>query len=201
MDTMLETTPPLAPTPRTFGLLAEYDTPDQVLHAAELVRDAGYKKWDTHTPFPVHGMDKAMGIKPTILPWLVLCGGITGSTIALTMQWYVNSPSTAWHGFFAFLGGYPMVFSNKPYFPIASNIPVFFELTVLLSALTTFYSVWGLNRLPKYYHPLFTSERFRRVTDDKFFLCIEASDEKFDLGQTQSLLAQTHPVAIEEVKD
>jgi hypothetical protein len=186
--------------PRFFGYLAEFETPGELMHAAEQIRDAGYQKWDCMTPFPVHGLDAAMGIKKTILPWLVLGGGLTGLTIAILLQWYVNSPFTQSSSLYI-LSGYPLNISGKPYWSIPPNVPVYFELTVLISALTTFFSVWALNRLPRYHHPVFNVARFRRVTDDKFFLMIEASDLKFDMKESLALLEGTHPAAIEEIRD
>ena len=155
--------------PRFWGYLAEYETPEGVLHAAEKVRDAGYAKWDCLTPYPVHGLDKAMGMKRTILPWLVLGGGLTGLAIAIFMQWYVNSPSTESSALYI-LSGYPLNISGKPNWSIPANVPIMFELTVLIAALTAFFGVWVLSRLPRFYHPTFNVARFRRVTDDKFFL-------------------------------
>ena len=186
--------------PRFFGYLAEYNTPGEVLHAAEKVRDAGFTKWDCLTPFPVHGLDHAMGMKKTILPWLVICGGLTGLAIATHMQWHVNSPHTE-AGFLYVLSGYPLNISGKPYWSLPPNIPVMFELTVLLSALTTFFGLWALIRLPRFHHPVFNVARFRRVTDDKFFVLIEASDLRFDRRDSLALLESTHPAAIEEVRD
>jgi hypothetical protein len=186
--------------PRFFGYLAEYATPGELMHAAEKVRDAGFTKWDCMTPFPVHGLDRSMGMKKTILPWIVLGGGLTGTTIAILMQWYVNSPHTQFAGLYLF-SGYPLNISGKPYWSLPPNVPVIFELTVLLSALTTFFCVWGLNRLPRFHHPVFNVARFRRVTDDKFFLLVEATDLKFDLKESLVLLESTHPAAIEEVRD
>jgi len=186
--------------PRFFGYIAEYESPAAVLHAAEKVRDAGYSKWDCLTPFPVHGLDNAMGMKKTILPWIVLGGGLTGLTLAIFMQWYVNSPHTE-SSLLYVLSGYPLNISGKPNWSVPPNVPVYFELTVLLSALTTFFCVWGLNRLPRYHHPVFNVARFRRVTDDKFFLMIEAADSKFDLRESLALLEATHPAAIEEIRD
>lgn len=185
---------------RFFGYLAEYATPGELVGAAEQVREAGFAKWDCLTPFPVHGLDRAMGVKKTILPWIVLGAGLTGMAIAVFMQWYVNNPGTQSGGAYV-LSSYPLVISGKPYWSLPANIPVIFELTVLLSALATFFGVWGLCGLPKFYHPLFNSARFRRVTDDKFFIVIEADDLKFDLQRTRKLLEQTHAAAIEEVKD
>jgi hypothetical protein len=186
--------------PRFFGYLAEYATPGELMHAAEAVRDAGYTKWDCLTPFPVHGLDRSMGMKNTILPWIVLCGGLTGTILAIVMQWYVNSPHTQ-AGWLYIFSGYPLNISGKPYWSLPPNVPVIFEVTVLLASLTAFIFVWALNRLPKLYHPVFNVSRFRRVTDDRFFILIEAADLKFDLKRSLVLLESTHPAAIEEVRD
>ena len=186
--------------PRFFGYLAEYSTPGEVLHAAEKVRDAGYERWDCMTPFPVHGLDHAMGMKRTILPWIVLIAGLTGLGIAIFMQWYVNSPHTQSASLYV-LSGYPLNISGKPYWSVPPNVPIMFELTVLISSLTAFFGVWALSRLPRYHHPVFNVARFRRVTDDKFFILIEAVDLKFDIKDSLALLESTHAVAIEEVRD
>jgi hypothetical protein len=191
---------PVKREPRVVGIVAEYDTPGQLLHAAEAVRDAGFSKWDCHTPFPVHGLDTAMGMRKTILPWLVLGAGLTGLTVATVLQWYVNSPSTETASL-GLVSGYALRISGKPFWSLPANVPVMFELTVMFSALTTFFGLWALCRLPRFYHPLFTLARFRRVTDDKFFIYVEAGDEKYDPARTRELLSSTHPVALEEVKD
>ena len=173
--------------PETFGLLAEYPDPDSLLAAAAKVRDAGYSKWDCHTPFPVHGLDRAMGIKPTILPWIVLGAGLTGTAVAIGLQWFVNNGNHTPAGIGA-LSGFPLVFSGKPYWSLPPNIPVAFELTVLLASLASFFGLWALLGLPKLYHPAFSSERFRRATDDKFFILIEARDSRFSRKRTTELL-------------
>jgi hypothetical protein len=183
-----------------WGYLAEYETPGEILHAAEQVRDAGFTKWDCYTPFPVHGLDNAMGIRKTILPWIVLCMGLTGLAVAITLQWYVNSPQTQSASLYV-LSGYPLTISGKPYWSLPANVPVMFELTVLFSALTSFYGLWILIGLPRFHHPVFSVARFRRVSDDKFFLLVEAADGKFDVADSRALLERTHPTAIEEVKD
>ena len=141
-----------------------------------------------------------MGIRPTILPWLVLAAGITGCLVALGMQWYVNSPQTASSATGIF-SGYPLIFSGKPYWSLPAHMPVAFELTVLFAALTTFFGLWGLIRLPRLYFPAFANARFRKVTDDGFFLIIEARDGKFDATQTRQLLVSTGSTAVEEVQD
>ena len=171
------------------GLLAEYDTPPQLLHAAKKIREAGFTKWDTYSPFAVHGIDDAMGIKMTILPWFTLCAGLTGLATAITLQWWTNAFD------------YPWIISGKPFWSIPANVPIMFELTVLLSAITTLVGMLLLNNLPLPSHPLDQVRRFARVTDDKFFLMILASDPKFDDVETRELLEATHPVAIEGVKE
>ncbi|MCA9728228.1 MAG: DUF3341 domain-containing protein [Candidatus Eisenbacteria bacterium] len=161
-----------------FGYLVEFETVDQVLHAAAQVRDAGFTRWDVHTPFPVHGMDRAMGIRYTKLPLLVLTGGLTGMGLALLMQWWMNAYN------------YPYIISGKPFFSLPANIPVVFELTVLFSALTTVFGMLGLNQLPTWRHGVFSSERFARATDDRFFISVEASDPKFDPQRTAEFLGR-----------
>ena len=170
-----------------FGAVAEFETPTDVIRAAAKVTDAGYTRVDSHTPFPIHGMDRAMGIRGTRLPWIVLVGGLTGFGLALLMQWWMNAVD------------YPFMISGKPFFGLPATIPVTFELTVLFSALTTFFGMWGLNGMPKLHHPLFTSERFLRVTADRFFIAIEASDPKFDTRSARELADSLGGTAVEEV--
>ena len=173
--------------PELHGILAEYDTPDQLLSASKKVREAGFEKWDTYSPFPVHGIDAAMGIKMTILPWLTLGAGLTGLATAITMQWWMNAYD------------YPWLISGKPIWSIPANVPIMFELTVLFSAITTLVGMLMLNGLPHPSHPLDLVKRFGRVTDDKFFLLIQAADAKFDEKDTRELIDATHPVAVESV--
>jgi len=169
------------------GIVAEFDNVDDVVDACENVRDAGYTKWDAHTPFPVHGIDEAMGIKSTLLPWLVLCGGLTGLGIAVLMQWWMNAVD------------YPYIISGKPLFSLPACVPIMFELTVLLAALTTFIGVLALNMLPQWSHPLFRNERFKRATDDRFFIAIDAADPLFSADKTKALLAGTSSLGVEDV--
>ncbi|HMJ14005.1 MAG TPA: quinol:electron acceptor oxidoreductase subunit ActD [Polyangiaceae bacterium] len=171
------------------GVLAEYDTPHDLKKAAAQVRDAGYRDWDTFTPFPIHGMEKAMGIEMTKLPWIVFIGGLTGLATAILLQWWTNAFD------------YPWVISGKPIFSLPANIPIAFELTVLFSVFSCLGGMLMLNRLPHPSHPLDLKRRFARVTDDKFFLLIQASDPKFDEGTTRNLLDGTHPVFIEDVPE
>ena len=171
------------------GLLAEYKTVDDVIGAARAVRAAGFTRWDVHSPFPIHGIDSVMGIRPTILPWLVLGGGLTGLIGGLGLQWYCNAFD------------YPIIISGKPFWSLPANIPIIFECTVLLASLTAVFGMFALNQLPMLYNPLFKSERFRRVTDDRFFVVIDASDRRFDEAETAKLLNDTGAIAIERVED
>ena len=157
-------------------------------HACESVRDAGYQAWDACTPFPVHGLDKAMGLKPSKLPWAVLSVGVTGSTLALFFQ--------SW----AMGNAYPFIVGGKPLFSLPAFVPIWYELTVLSSCVTAFLANWIINGLPQPYHPAFASKAFERVTDDKFFIMIESSDPKFDLEGTRALLQKTGATLVEELQ-
>lgn len=171
------------------GILAEYDTPTAVVKASKKVRDAGYENWDTYTPFPIHGIEKAMGIKMTKLPWFVICAAIMGLTTAIVLQWWTNAVDYKW------------IISGKPFWSWPANVPIMFELTVLFSAFATLGGMLALNNLPLPSHPLDLKERFRRVSDDKFFLLIEARDPRFDEVATRKLLSETSPVVIDDVQE
>lgn len=181
-----------------LGLVIEFATTDALMHAAEKVRDAGWTKWDCHTPFPVHGLDKAMGVKPTILPWLVFGGGLTGAAAGLILQLYTNgvvlpfsmlqSPSGLVSEILSpFVpSGYDYVVSGKPIYSVPANIPIVFELTVLLSAFAAFFGMLGLNGLPRLFNPVFASARFKRASNDRFFVSLEATDPKYDRARTRT---------------
>jgi mono/diheme cytochrome c family protein len=162
--------------PRLTGLVAEFETPDAVIHAAEKVRDAGFTKWDVHTPFPVHGIDEAMGIRPTILPWIVAAMACTGFTGALALQYLANAVF------------YPFIISGKPTFAIEPCLPVCFEVAVLLSAFGAFFGMLGLNGLPKPSNDLLRATGFLRATNDRFFIAIDAIDRKFNQTEVTALL-------------
>jgi hypothetical protein len=168
--------------------------------AAEKVRDAGYERWDVCTPFPVHGMDKAMGIKRTILPVIVFVGGLKGTIAATCLQLFTNSSSL--HIPFPIpVTGYPFLISGKPLMSIPAFIPVMFELTVLFAALTTVFGMFLMNGLPRLSHPLFRSDRFRRVTNDRFFVVIESRDPRFLPGKTEAFLNSLNPIKVEAVEE
>jgi hypothetical protein len=185
---------------KLYGYIAEFETPGDLMAAAEKVRDAGYKWWDCHTPFPVHGLDKAMGIKRTILPVIVFFAGAAGTTAAFALQAFTNSLGwTIWAG--VWVTGYPFLISGKPAMSLPAFIPVMFELTILFAALTTVSLMFLFNGLPWLYHPLFKSNRFRRASNDRFFISIEARDPKFLPKKTEEFLKSLDPVAVEAVED
>jgi mono/diheme cytochrome c family protein len=171
------------------GLLAEYPTPDGLIQGAEKVRNAGFRDWDTFSPFPVHGIDGAMGIKATILPWLILGGGMTGCAVGLGLQWWTNGVD------------YPFLISGKPFWSVPANIPITFELTVLFSALTAVFGMLALNKLPLPAHPLDLKERFARSTDDRFYVLVQASDPVFDEKDTRALLENSGATVVEDVPE
>ncbi|MCB9882397.1 MAG: DUF3341 domain-containing protein [Planctomycetes bacterium] len=172
------------PEEKLWAYMAEFDSADDVIHAAEKVRDAGFTKWDVHTPFPVHGLDKAMGVRPTILPWLVLAGGLTGMTTAIVLQWYTNMVEGPWD-----FSGYAFKISGKPnsLVGLPAMVPVIFELTVLFSALTAVFGSLALNGLPRHYFAAWRNRRFDRATSDRFCVVIEADDPQ--AGKAKALLA------------
>ncbi len=174
---------------KMYGYLVEFGDVSSIIEAARRVRDEGYVKWDCHTPFPVHGLDGAMGIRMTILPWIVFGAGTAGFLTGIGMQWWMNAYNYAYQ------------ISGKPFWSIPANIPVAFEMTVLFAAISAFVSMLGMNRLPEYHHPLFSSERFRRATADRFFIAVEAGDPRFDQEKTLAFLESLGGTAIEEVED
>ena len=184
---------------KLYGLLAEFETPGAILSAAKKVNEAGFKWWDCCVPFPVHGLDKAMGVRPTILPWIVLGAGITGAILGALLQWYTNATNLElWSGPI-WVTGYAFLVSGKPFASIPTWIPVMFELAVLLSAITAVVFMFVLNKLPMHYHPCFNVERFARVTDDRFFIVIEARDPNFYQEKTATMLTSLGATAVEEV--
>ncbi len=177
------------PVTRLWGYLVEFKDVESLLSAAEKLRDAGYTRWDAHTPFPVHGLNDAMGLRPTRLPWIVFLAGLAGATTGLGLQWFTNALD------------YPFLISGKPLFSLPANIPVMFELTILFAAVAAFLGMLALNGLPRPYHALFGSRRFRRVTADRFFISVEAADPRFDEERTWSLLESLGGEGLERIEE
>lgn len=171
------------------GMMAEYATPADVYSAAEKFRDAGYTNWDVFTPFPIHGIEEAMGVKRTILPAIIAVIGLSGSSLGLLMQWWMNAHD------------YPLVTQGKPYFSWQAFIPVTFELGILSAAFTAIIGMLAMNGLPRHHHPLLKKERFLNATQDGFFICVEAADPKFDPEATRRLLESSGGANIDLVED
>ena len=159
-----------------YGILAAFATPGELYRACERVRDAGFTRWDAHTPFPVHGIEKAMGVRRSLLPWIVLVMGLTGAGLGFALQWWVHASA------------YPLVISGKPFFSWPAFIPITFELGILFASLGAVFGMLGLNRLPMHHHPLFRSRVFERATDDVFFISIESWDPRFDASANRTFL-------------
>jgi hypothetical protein len=179
---------PAIPDGEVFGVLAEFKTPRDLYHACERVRDAGYRRWDAHSPFPVHGLDRAMGLRPSLLPWLVLVLGLGFALGGMGLQWWTSTVA------------YPLVISGKPLFSWQAFVPITFELGVLGGALAAVFGMLGLNQLPTLFHPLFNSKRFERVTDDGFFISVESWDPQFDLANTAQFMESVGASNVEIVR-
>jgi hypothetical protein len=173
--------------PVIFGLAAEFSTHKELLKAASAARDQGYERMDAYSPFPIEGLPEALGRKPTIMPLLVLIGGILGGAGGYFMEWYANVVS------------YPLNIGGRPLNSWPSFIPITFELTVLGAALSAFFGSLALNKLPQPYHPIFHAPGFERASVDRFFLCILAEDSKFDPTNTRKFLEDLQPLAVSEV--
>lgn len=175
--------------PRAYGILAEFDTPAAAMHAAETVRDAGFQKWDVFTPFPVHGMDQAMGMKNSRVGWFAFVGGATGYTLGMLMIWFTNAID------------YPLIVGGKPMFSPHAAFPPSYELTILLGAFGSLFGMLFLNKLPRLHHPLLKHRRFALATHDKYFLVIETADPKYSESETRKLLESSGSKRVEMVEE
>jgi Protein of unknown function (DUF3341) len=171
-----------------YGLIATFETPGAVMRAAEQVRDAGYRRWDVITPFPIHGIDKAMGVGRSRVPRISLAGGITGFCTGMSMIWYMDRFD------------YPITVGGKPFFSPLFAFPVSYELTILFTAFATIGGMFLLNGLPMHYHPVLNYENIRRGTDDLFFIVIERSDPRFNAENTRALLQKVGGKDIAELE-
>lgn len=172
-----------------YGMMAEFVDPTALVHGARRVRDGGYRRWDVYSPFPVHGMDDAMGIKNTKLPLIVAVAALSMAGIGFFFQWAVSEEL------------YPLVVQGKPPGAWQPLIPITFEFGVLGTAFTTLIGMLAFNALPRFHHPLLKKDRFLRVSDDRYVICVEARDEKFDPKATRKLFESAGATNIELVAE
>ncbi len=171
-----------------YGLLAEFDNPEDLLAAARRTHDAGYRKVDAFSPMPIEGLAEAVGFERTNLPLVVFIGGVIGCVAGFALQWWVNVVNL------------PLNIGGKPHNSWPSFIPITFELTVLAAALAATFGMLAMNGLPTPYHPVFNVPRFALATRDRFFLCIKAKDAKFELSQAKEFLSSLHPRGVYEIE-
>ena len=173
---------------KIYGVIGEFDDPHDLVHAGRKVREMGYTKLDAMSPFPVHGIDEAIGVPYSKLGWLVIPVSLAGTATAALLIWYVGAIQDK------------LVIGGKPLFDFTFSIPVMFELTILFTAFATFFGMWALNGLPRLYHPTMNYRSAHRVTDDKFLLVIEASDPKFDAQKSAEHLRSVGASEVEVVE-
>ncbi len=170
-----------------YGLMAEFDDPEALVQATRRAYEEGYRRMDAYSPFPIEELSEALGIHRTAVPLLVLMGGIVGALSGFGLQYWVSAIA------------YPLNVGGRPFNSWPAFIPVTFELTVLVAALTAVFGMLALNQLPTPYHPVFNVPRFALATRDRFFLCIESTDPMFDMDTTREFLQRFAPREVSEV--
>jgi hypothetical protein len=177
------------PTPKLYGLLAEFDSPTAIVSAARQARAAGYVKVDAYTPYPIHELDEALRLHRTKLPWIVLGGGLTGMLAGFALQYWASVIE------------YPMNIGGRPHASWPAFVVPAYETTILFASITAVVAMIALNGLPQPYHPLFNVPAFSSASADRFFLCVEAADPKFDMTATRKFLQELKPLGVTDVVD
>jgi hypothetical protein len=172
---------------KVYAVMGDFGDPHELVNAGRKIREMGYTKLDALTPFPVHGIDDAIGIPMSKLGWIVICVGLSGTLTAQLLMWWCGTQN------------YPLVIGGKPLFDFTFSIPITFELTILFSAFATFLGMWALNGLPRLYHPALNYRNAHRASDDRFVLVIEAKDPKFDAQRTAEHLRSVGAETVEVV--
>ena len=170
-----------------YGMMAEFDNPTDLVHAAKGAFDAGYRKMDAYSPFPIDEASEALGFHKSRVPLIVLLGGLLGGSSGFALQYWINVIS------------YPLNIGGKPWDSWPAFIVPTYEMTILFAGVCGMFGMFALNGLPMPYHPVFNVDRFSMVTRDKFFLCVEAADPHFDIVETQQFLERLQPLSISEV--
>lgn len=169
-----------------WGLVGEFEKPEDLMHAAEAARHAGFRKMDAYSPFPIHGLSEAIGFRDTKVPWTVFIFGLIGVTVGFTLQWYTS------------VIDYPMNVGGKPLNSIPAFIPVAYECTILFAAFSAAIGMFVYNKLPQPYHPIFNAKNFERATQDRFFLAIEAEDPNYSAGSIEKLMKDHGALEVSE---
>ena len=172
-----------------WGLLAEFENPATLTHGCEAVRDAGFRKWDAYCPFPVHGLNEAMGLKPSRVSFIVGTMALLGFCASWGLQYWTTAVD------------YPLAVQGKPYSAWEPFVPVLFELSVLFASIGAIGGMLVLNNLPQWHHPLFAKRQFLNVSDDKFFIAIESTDPQFNLEETRDFLRRAGATSVDTVEE
>ncbi len=175
--------------PPIFGLMAEFETPTELLRATRRAYQEGFRRMDAYSPFPIPELAEALGFHRDRIPLICLVGGILGGSTAYMLQWWINTIA------------YPVNVGGRPLHAWPSFIPVTFEMSVLFAGLAAFFGMWALNGLPRPHHPVFNVDEFAYATRDRFFLCIEAIDPRFELESTREFLSTLGAQKVMEVPD
>lgn len=185
---------------RLYGFAAEFASAADLYHAAEKVRDKGFRRWDVHSPYPIHGMDDAMGLGPSRVSLVSLMGGAFGLTLAFLM---ISLAADDHHIVKAIMGNfnYPLIVAGKTPFDMEPSVPIFFELTILLTAFGTVLGLLVLGRIPQLHHPMFEWERFEKVTNDGFFIAIRADDALFNEAETPRFLESIGGTGVSRIEE
>jgi hypothetical protein len=172
-----------------YGVIGEFEKPEQLVHAAAKIREAGYRYYESYTPFPVEGLPQAMGMRRNLVPLITLIGGLCGGLGGFGFQYWCNVYS------------YPLNIAGRPLNSWPAFIPVTFELTILCASLSAVFGMLALNKLPQPHHPIFNANRFSHASQDRFFVCIQARDKKFNLAETARFLQGLAAQHVSEVHD
>jgi hypothetical protein len=184
---------------KVYAVMGDFGEPGELVKAGRKIREMGYTKIDAMTPFPVHGIDEAIGIPRSHLGWIVIFFSMAGTATAILLQWFTGA--TPLTGLVKYgLSGYPLVIGGKPLFDFSFSIPIAFELTVLFTAFATFLGMWALNGLPRLYHPSMNYRNAHRASDDRFLLVIEADDPQFEPKKTADHLRSVGAQDVEVVE-
>ncbi len=186
-----------------YAAMAEFEDAPQLVAAGEKVRKAGYTKLDALTPFPVHGIDDALGIPKSYLGWIVICIAFCGTFSAFLLMWYTGAYDGKQLPYCEIIGlcSYPQVIGGKPLFHWVFGLPILFELSILFAAFASVIGMFVINGLPRMHHPTFNYSGIHRATDDRFMLIVEATDPKFKAEETLALLRSCGAVHAELVED